>query len=314
MRSRQASAYAPGAISNFFSIHTESLEGGKHDYSKAGATGGGYILSRGVRSVAKVTGDSGAGRVRVVVDGDPTRPRATTTAALKLFTADLGVGFEELFVEQRMEIPVGYGFGSSAASSISAVLAAAAALGIHETRERLASYAHRADIDLGTGLGTVSASYRATGAGLIATPGGPGVAAFINVDFPEGLRLVTASVAPYSKPDALGSAVVRRLVNSLGEAALRAVLRDPTLESLASEGEKFANGLGLMSPETRSLLAVAKSEGAMHASQNMIGQAVHAVVEESKADRVASAFRAANPSARVDILGVASEQAGVTSS
>lgn len=42
-----------------------------------------------------------------------------------------------------------------------------------------------------TGLGTVSAAYDGTGAGVVFEPGAPGVAKFMNVDVKDDLRIVT---------------------------------------------------------------------------------------------------------------------------
>jgi pantoate kinase len=268
------------------------------------------MLSKGVMSKASVTRGSGPRKVTIVVDGDPRNPKSTTAAAVGAFVSASGADFQEITLEQTMEVPVGYGFGSSAAAAISGVYAVASALGIRERPERLASFAHRADIDLQTGLGTVSVSYAATGAGVIATPGGPGHATFVPVSFPGELRLVAGSISPYRKSDALGSSRLKRLVNEAGEAALRSVLGDPTLDSLASAGERFTDALGLLSAEGRALVGAASANGAIHASQNMVGQSVHALADVKDAGRVAAAMKAACPAAMVEVYDVARVPAG----
>ena len=210
-----------------------------------------------------------------------------------------------------MEIPIGSGFGASASSATSAVYAAAAAAGILKPKRELAAYAHRAEVIEQTGLGTVSVVYDSAGAGAIVKAGDPGVAKFINVKVPRSVRLVTAFLAPYDKKDALTSPSVSRRINALGNKALDAFLSDPTLESLAQEGERFSAALGLESPEVRKLIRLAKTAGARYASQNMIGYSVHCLTEEDTEGGVADALRGYGKGIRVDVFEVGRRRAGL---
>ena len=250
-----------------------------------GATGGGFILSRGVHTAATfVKGPSR--RVEITVNGDKNYPAATTKRAIELIFKGGRVATGSLLLEQQVEVPIGQGFGASAASALSAVLAAAAAIGIEEPVTHVAYAAHVADIVSQTGLGTVSAIFEGVGAGAITTPGAPGIAEFLRVKIPRGLKLVTASLAPFAKSELLNSAVLRKRANRLGEIALERVKRTPTIDELARSGEWFAGELGLETPDVRALIKIAKNEGALRASQNMIGYSVHCIVEEGRVSEV----------------------------
>jgi pantoate kinase len=214
---------------------------------------------------------------------------------------------------QRVETPIGSGFGASAASAISAVYAAAEAIGIRKAKEKLAVYAHHADILEQTGLGTVSVAYNAVGAGAITRAGEPGMARFKNVKVPKGTRIVTAYLAPYDKKDALSSRVISEKINKLGGEALEAFIADPSLESLAAGGERFSRRLGLESPEVRRLVRTAKSAGAKYASQNMIGYSVHAIVDLDNSRKVARSLSALGSRPRVDTFEVGAVRAGLVS-
>ncbi len=277
---------------------------------KAGATGGGYVLPKGVVTKAKLNPGTKVG-IEIVVDGDRHYKASTTRKAIELLLEEHGPLSGRLLVEQSMQIPVGYGFGASAGAAISGVYAVAAAMGLRLPRKDLAYYAHVADIVEQTGLGTVSVTFEGTGAGAITKAGAPGISKFLNVKVPKGTRLVTASLAPFRKSDALSRPEMTRKINQLGDAALRRFVSDPTLERLASEGERFSARLGLMTPEVESLVDVAKAAGANHASQNMIGHAIHALTSKSGSGRVANALRASSLHPRVDIFEIGTEPARV---
>jgi pantoate kinase len=305
MEKRTAQAFAPAAISNFFAIHNGYHgRAGPSDLSNVGATGGGFTLSEGVHTRVTVVRGSETRRVTIRVNGNPRYKATTTRLALRMLVDSSNARFSSMYVDQVVGVPIGYGFGASAASALSAVLAAASALEVGSSRERIAYFAHAAEIICQTGLGTVSSTYRNTGAGVITKAGAPGTAEFLRVATPASMRVVTASFAVYKKSDLLLSPSLRDRVNRLGGEALRSVLRKPSIRSLVSAGEKFSAGLGLQTRSIRELLDIAKSKGVLGASQNMVGYSVHAVAPRDTCDAVASAFASHALRPRVDIFRI----------
>ena len=214
-------------------------------------------------------------------------------------------------LDQTVDTPIGSGFGSSGASATSAVFAAASACGITGTAADIALFAHRAEIIEQTGLGTVSVVFNAVGAGAITVAGEPGKAKFVNVEVPEGVRLVTACVAPFDKKGALSSKSLGQRISTLGREALQSFLLDPTFDCLVREGETFSKKLGLESPEVSKLIRLAKGAGAVGASQNMIGFSVHSLAFEDSFEKVARAFASLSPDVRVDVFDIGARKAGV---
>jgi pantoate kinase len=246
-------AFAPAAITNFFEISYNSPK-------PTGATGGGYILSKGSTTTAEVL-TGGENAFSDVVNGDASYNARTTRRAVELLLAGTGAKANVSLV-QEVQTPIGAGFGASAASATSAVYATARALGVQKSRPEIALFAHNAEILEQTGLGTVSVIFDAIGAGAITIPGEPGRAKFVAVGVPDGTRIVTAFVAPFDKKDALSSEPVTQRINRLGRDSLLSFLSDPTLDNLASEGERFSGALGLESVEVKKLIGLAKSAGA----------------------------------------------------
>ena len=299
-------AFAPGAITNFFAVDYNS------SLHPVGATGGGYVLSEGTESTATIS--KGHDGIAVSVNGDAGYSARTTRRAVQLLLTGTGGGFGDVRLYQTVGTPIGSGFGSSAASAVSAVYAVAKAAGIRGPRKELALFAHRAEILEQTGLGTASVVYNSVGAGAIIRAGAPGQAKFITVRVPRDLRIVTAFVAPCDKRKVLSSRKISERISSLGHSALEAFLSDPSLDSLASEGEKFSMALGLESPEVKKLISRAKSSGASYASQNMVGYAVHSLTDEDRSRKVAAAMRDVSSEVRVDTFEVGTRRAGVVRS
>jgi len=230
---------------------------------------------------------------------------------VELLLAEKNPNPGEIRVDQLVETPIGSGFGASAAGAVSAVYAVAAAASFKATKREVALFAHRAEIIESTGLGTVSVIYDSAGAGAITVPGEPGVAKFINVEVPRETKIVTGYLAPFDKKDALSSKTVSEKINRLGSEALKTFLADPTLDTLAREGERFSRNLGLESPEVKKMAQTAKSSGAMYASQNMIGYSVHALVDHHASAKVAKSLRDLSASIRVDTFDVGKRKAGL---
>jgi pantoate kinase len=313
MEPRTAIAFAPGVISNFFSIHTESLAGEPPDYSHAGATGGGFTLSRGVQTQAWIV--RGASRaISVAVNGDADYPADTTRTAVELLLDEIGSPPLVVQLVQRVDIPIRAGFGSSSASALSAVMAVASALDLRRSPEEVASFAHMAEIVRHTGLGTVSSTYDHSGAGVVVRPGGPGVSKVVAVKVPRTCRVVTAALLSINRNKEqkalIASRRMRNKVNRLGEIALESA-SDYRLESLLAAGHEFAQGLGLMTRAIQTLVAVSLSKGAIGASQNMIANAMHAVVAAEDVEEVTLALRSASKAAVVDSYGIGGKRAKV---
>jgi pantoate kinase len=308
MRPRTALAFAPAVISNFFAIHTEALSVTPQDYSLAGATGGGFTLSKGVYTSAWVVRSSSRA-VSVAVNGNANYPADTTKKAVELLLDAAGGHPQLVELVQTVEVPIKAGFGSSSASALSAVMAVASALELPFNKEEVASFAHRAEIVRHTGLGTISSTYNHSGAAVITRAGGPGVAKIMRVEVPHEFRVVTAFLS-LKKGHLLASTRMRNKVNRLGEIALDRA-SDLRLESLLAAGHSFAEDLGLMTQAIKMLVAVSLEKGAIGASQNMIGNAMHAVVRDEDVEKVSWALQSASKAAKVDSFRIGGRTARV---
>jgi pantoate kinase len=91
----------------------------------------------------------------------------------------------------------------------------------------------------------------------------------------------------------------KKMINRYGRKTLEAILAEPTLGNFLDRCWAFSENAGFATPNVRRLVKLAKKAGAVGAAQNMLGEAVHALVLEENADRVAEAFKQVLPSERV---------------
>jgi pantoate kinase len=97
----------------------------------------------------------------------------------------------------------------------------------------------------------------------------------------------------------LSSPQKKQEINQYGKKTLNAILAEPSLENFLRYCWEFSQKAGFATKNICKLVRLAKKAGAVGAAQNMIGEAVHAVVHEENADAVAEAFKQALPSQQV---------------
>lgn len=271
----------PSSVSSFFEVCDEDQEGKKIvDPIRVGARGGGFRISRGV--LTKVT----IGRVpkdEVWINGYLTPSARTSLEAIRL--ARSLYGFQEaVSVKHEVEVPIGCGFGTSAAGALGTILAIQDVLGISNP-SLAADLAHIAEVKALTGLGTVIAAASSGGCiGLVTEPGAPSIGELKMFDCdPSEYVFVGVVFGAVDKSTVLASARKKRVVNIWGRKVLEAVLDDPTPSTLLHQSLIFAEKTGLA---TRDLLDLAHHlcrAGAEGAAQNMIGRAVHSLVKTERA-------------------------------
>jgi pantoate kinase len=96
----------------------------------------------------------------------------------------------------------------------------------------------------------------------------------------------------------------KQVINCYGKKTLEAILADPRLENFLDCCWKFSEKAGLATENVRQIVKLAKKAGAVGAAQNMIGEAVHALVLKENADQVAEAFKQVLPSEKVIVSNI----------
>jgi len=290
-------AFCPAGISSFFEICGKDKAGKRFtDPAKIGSRGGGFVISCGVTSRVLVRRRSRT-RIKIGINSAPAPHAQTTRGAIEQLINRNELKLD-VVVDIQVKVPIAAGFGTSAAGTLASCLALCDAANLPWTLDEVGKAAHVAEVLNGTGLGTVSA-LMCGGFVLVKEPGAPGIGRIDRLRFPPGHSIVCAYLGPIQTKDALADKSKQLRNNAMAHAALRAIARNPTISQFLYEARKFGKQAGFETPSVTRLISAMTSAGAVGAAQNMIGEAVHAVVEDSKARRVAREVQAKFPAARV---------------
>ncbi|MCL2134827.1 MAG: hypothetical protein FWH37_04640 [Candidatus Bathyarchaeota archaeon] len=298
MPKKTAKAFAPGAISSFFEIFkTNPNNTPITNLQYIGAKGGGFGLKHGVHT--KVTLEDATKNTIQTIINNQSAPEAKVTKNVTQIILNQTKKKYAVTVEHKIDVPVGIGFGTSAGGALTTGLALNEALNLSLTYNQIGKIAHIAEIESQTGLGTVSSL--ATGGGLILViePGAPGVCKIDRIPISPDYVVVAGFYDTKISKAILSSTKCRAEINRYGKETLVKIFDDPCVENFLSCCWQFAQNTGFASKRVSELVELAVKAGAVGATQNMIGEAVHAVVLEENAFSVVEAFKQVLPEKQV---------------
>jgi pantoate kinase len=299
---KRARAFSPAGISSFFEICDRTPDGKLiADPERIGARGGGFSLSKGV-STEVILAEAEEKRIQVFINGESCPEAETTKSVVEMLTAKVS-GNYSVTVVHRVEVPIGAGFGSSAAGALGTVLALSKVLGLNLTYNQLGRIAHVAEVKCRTGLGTVGPLLFG-GCGLTIEPGAPGYALLDRIPVSPDHRIIAGTFKPYPTKEMLSSQEKREIINEWGRKTLMKILAEPSLENFMGACKEFAAGTGFVTKRVQKLIELSEKAGAIGAAQNMLGEAVHALVTVDKMERVHEAFKKLLPEEKIIIANI----------
>ncbi len=258
-------AFAPGHITGFFNIHDHT------DPRQKGSTGCGLVLDRGVRTEVSLSPGDSTG---IYLDGTPVEGRATRTLVDLLTDTPLRV-------ECTSQIPIGCGFGASAAGALSAAHAINHALSLEMTTNQLIEAAHIAEVQSGGGLGDVMA--QSHGGVVIRKIAGCHPYSLLDripcppfeIDCLVLGELSTFKLLSNTSPDFDSGETTLSIdhINRTGNKCLKDLLLHPTVEKFMQLSEEFSSEAGLLSSRAEDIIEAVCVTGAF-AAQAMLGDAV----------------------------------------
>jgi len=303
---KSAKAFSPSGISSFFEICDTETDGSPiSDLERIGARGGGFGVQKGVMTqvdVSKAENDS----IHVFINGKDAPEAETTKTVVQMLLNKVSEKCK-VVVKHKVEVPIGAGFGSSAAGALTTALASSKALGLNLTCNQIGRLAHVAEVKCKTGLGTVG-PLMLGGCILTIEPGAPGIAIIDRIPISTDYVIVAGVFGPIPTKEVLASPEKRLAVNKWGKKTLEKILSEPSLENFLACCCDFAEKTGFMTERVRTLIRLAEGAGAIGAAQNMVGEAVHALTTLENAENVVQAFKRVLPQekilvAHVDIQG-----------
>jgi len=299
---KRARAFCPAGLSSFFEICDRTPDGKMiNNPEKIGARGGGFSPDKGV-STEVIVGEVEEKQDQVFINGKCCPEAETTKCVVETLTPMVSEKYS-VTVMHNVEVPVGAGFGSSAAGALGTALALSKVLDLNLTYNQLGIVAHVAEVKCKTGLGTVGPLLFG-GCGLTIEPGAPGIARLDRIPVSPDHRLVVGTFRPYPTKEMLSSPEKRELINNWGRKTLKKILSDPSLETFMGACKEFALRTGFVTARVQKLIELSENAGAIGAAQNMLGEAVHALVMVEDVEAVHEAFKKLLPEEKIIIANI----------
>jgi len=290
-------AFSPAGISSFFEICDRNDDGKPiADLERVGSRGGGFGIQKGVLTEISVS-EAKANCIRIFINGK-LAPEAETTRTVSQMLLSRAGKFCNVVVNHKVDVPIGAGFGSSAAGALTAGLALSKALDLPLTYNQIGRIAHVAEVQCKTGLGTVG-PLMLGGCILTVEPGAPGISLIDRIPISADYTIVAGVFGPTSTKRVLSSPEKRHEVNMWGKKTLEDILAEPSLENFLACCRVFAEKTGFTTNRVRTLMKLADKAGAIGAAQNMVGEAVHALTTLENAERIVQAFKQVLPIERI---------------
>lgn len=299
---KKARAFSPSGISSFFQICDKEPDGKPIVNSeRVGARGGGFGLKKGVFTEVNVA-KSKVKSVRVFINGRHAPEAETTRTVVDMLLERVDQPYN-IEVKHRVEVPIGAGFGTSAAGAVGTALALCKALNLSLTYRDIGRVAHVAEVKCKTGLGTVSGILFG-GCVIVLEPGTPDHGTVDRIPVPPDYHIVAGVFQPRLTSEFLKSTRKRAVINKMGQKTLMRILAEPSLENFLRSCREFAEKTGLATRRVIKLMDAAENAGAVGAAQNMLGEAVHALVEMDKVKSVVEAFERVLPSHKIVVAEI----------
>jgi pantoate kinase len=263
---RRGTAFAPSHVTGIFAPRLDA-----RDPRGRGSVGAGLVLSAGVTASV---GWRPASRSSVVVTAD--RRGAfdiARTVAERLGARRPG----RIVVHLEHELPIGQGFGSSAAGALATGLAVARALGL--PRKRAVEVAHLADLFGGGGLGGVAAILGG-GLELRVKPGIPPFGRVLRV--PVDGHVVVGTVGASLRTRALLASPALRARVDRAEGAFEELGTAPDWGQFWAASERFTDLARLAPPGLVAVVRGLRRRGA-RAAQAMFGRSFFASLPPGRA-------------------------------
>lgn len=256
MKPTHVVAFCPGHISGYFKrIVGDSV-------ATTGSIGAGIVISEGVKATVKP-----ADRISISI-----KRRRTTGSSYEVSSGSplLEQVMEHLNVTASVVtecvLPIGAGFGLSAAALLATLTALNHLFDRGMTNEDIAQCAHAAEVAHRTGLGDVAACQ---GGGRVIRSG-PGIHGLIERKFDMPEPLYAISFGPIHTPAVLGSSAQMELASSAFPTTKPGNVEDFFLLS-----HRFSEQSGLMTQEVKTVIRHCDAAG-VPSSMTMLGNGVFA--------------------------------------
>jgi pantoate kinase len=268
-----AKAFAPGHISGFFEpVYNQDL-------SRTGSRGAGINITFG--SVSEVSAENSTTQEIDIYVNNRKSNAPVIRLAIKYLIGDSPV---KVVIKTKYEIPVGQGFGMSAAGALSATYALAKIFGISSNDAIRAS--HFAEVQLKTGLGDVIASSFG-GIEIRKSAGLPPWGVIEHIPGKGDLVICVVGKKLNTKKILEDTNKIAKITD-YGKFCTKKILQKPSVENLFTLSQTFTKNTNLADEKVLSAINTASKFGL--ASMCMLGNSIFAMGKTNELCNALSSF------------------------
>jgi len=299
---KEAVAFAPCHITGVFQIFDEPA-----DALCIGSKGAGVSLTLGAKTTANIN-EAPYRSLKVNINNHAADSAQVSKHVVNAFLSRLNEKTKfEILVEHHIDVPIGAGFGTSGAAALSLALALNEALGLRMSRTEAAQIAHVAEVECKTGLGTVMAETFG-GLEIRLKPGAPGIGEIKCLPVPDNAVIACDVFGPLSTRKSLTSPETRTRINTFGSELFSELVKAPSMINFMRLSRQFAEHVGLISQNVRSILTAADKAGVV-CSMPMFGDSVFTLTDEENLEEIGHIFHEYGPSGQTIVSKIDTEGA-----
>lgn len=263
------SVFVPSHITGFFEIIDNQ------NLLKKGSRGAGIVMDKGVITKTKISDGNGI-KIKINGQNDP-RNATITEKTIEIIKREYNLDNKKIMIKHDVDVPIGAGFGTSAAFALGTALGISNILKLPLTFNAAAQIAHIAEVEMKSGLGDVIGEISG-GMVLRLKEGAPGIGSTdkILLNESEELFIISKTLGEIKTADIIEDPVCKERINSIGRNLLLKLIKYPQPENLMNLSKKFAEKTGLMSSEVSEIVKILEEE-TVGASMAMLGNTAFAI-------------------------------------
>lgn len=269
----RCTAFSPGHITGFFEKPKNKNQ--NTDPLFYGSKGAGFSFKKGVTTSVELY-NSKKKSYHIYINNLLTN-NAEVSEWVTQYYLDKSDFSYYIKINHSIDIPIGYGLGTSGAAALSLSYALNKALNIKFLKEQAAQIAHIAEISCNTGLGTVIAEFYG-GLEIRTSFGAPGIGKVTKIEL-NNYKAIILCIGPLSTKQILSN--YSNNANILGRKMVEQLLLSKDVNSFLRMSHEFANFLGL----TKGLCAKPIEElnnFGVECSTGMFGETIFTLVSPSE--------------------------------
>lgn len=289
-------AFSPAHITGFFKAELD----GKQKPEFQGSLGAGFSIQSGVVTSVEIE-ESDYTDFKIKVTGYQSDNTQVSEFVIKEFLKNIE-GNYFLNIHHDIKVPVGYGFGCSAAVALSLAFALNQAFGTGFSNEKLGRMAHVAEVSCQTGLGDVLASYH--GGFEIRTRGGaPGIGSIKKISTKSHSAIVIC-FAPISTKQFMKERMSS--INGLGGKMVNKLIESEDIGEFHDCSIEFADYVNIITPKMRMVIDDLQKNG-IKCGVALFGETIFTLIPHSLEDKVFDILKKYNDGiiikSKIDDLG-----------